>query len=380
MPETHFHAPFHVTWFITKRCNLKCSHCFNYEPGELPGRAPDELDLDDCKKVVDDLADAGVFGITFGGGEVLSLPWFADLIEHCNDAGIGTCASSNGALLTPSLARRLRAAGMTSLQLSLDGATAELHDSIRGPGNFSAVLRATRICHDVAIAPSYAFTLMRENSNQLEQLLQLCVDQEVRRLKLQLYIPVGRATGAPLERAEQLRAFELCRRFEQTHDGFRVVYPCYMGHMNEDAATRWQPNAAATELSCGAGTTRAVIFETGQVGGCEFMRDDTTGNLRDQRFMDIWNSGAGAIEQWRRLDLVTGKCGSCGYQKDCGFGCRAMAFFVGGNFYGGDPSCVSSPPEGIVHPHSQKSASERDAEFAASPKLREQRRHLAVVS
>ena len=80
------------------------------------------------------------------------------------------------------------------------------------------------------------------------------------------------------------------------------------------------------------------------------MRSDNAGDLRNDDFMAVWNGGHEVIERWRRLNLVGGKCGSCGYQDECGFGCRANAHYMGGDFYGDDPSCIAELPEGIVHP------------------------------
>ncbi|MEQ9504296.1 MAG: radical SAM protein [Deltaproteobacteria bacterium] len=351
-------APYSVTWYITKRCNLTCTHCFNYEPWEPPRRADEELDFDDAKAIVDQLADAGVFSLAFGGGEPLTLPWFVDLVEYCDQAGIDTFLSTNGALLDRRKAERLAAANVTVVQLSLDGATKATHDAIRGPRNFDHVMRAAGLLEELGIDVQFAFTLMKTNQDEIDDLLDLCIEQRVPMLKLQLFLPTGRAAEdrALTVPPEQFRAIvDQVKAFERASGGkLAVDYPCFTGHMDGLAESNWRLGEKATKLSCGAGTTRAVIFEDGSVGTCEFMRDDSASDLRKESFLDVWHGGHEAIERWRRLNLVHGKCGSCGYQSECGYGCRANAYFAGGDFYGDDPSCIASPPEGVEHPHYAK--------------------------
>ncbi|MEE2959281.1 MAG: radical SAM protein [Myxococcota bacterium] len=348
-------APWSVTWYITKRCNLLCKHCFVYEEGEIPKRSEHELSFEDACKVVDQLAEAGVFSIAFGGGEVFTLSWFCKLVEHCSTRGVEVFLSTNGALLTDEKAARLRKAGVQVVQLSLDGATAQTHDAIRGKGNFAKVLQAAERLHRHGIIPQFAFTLMRQNQGEVHRLLELCLEKKIPLFKLQLFIPSGRADEEAefaLEPEKFQALVEDIRAFEEAQEGrFRVDYPCFMGHIGDKATLNWQPKNPATQLSCGAGTTRAVIFENGGLGNCEFMRSDQIGDLRNDSFMQLWNSDAPAMERWRRLDLVGGKCGSCGYQAECGMGCRANAYFAGGDFFGDDPACIAEAPKGVTHPH-----------------------------
>lgn len=109
------------------------------------------------------------------------------------------------------------------------------------------------------------------------------------------------------------------------------------------------------------------------------MREDTAADLRTTDFLELWNSKHPALEQWRRLDLVTGKCGACGYRAACGYGCRAFAYFVGGNFFGTDTSCIATPPAGVPHPYDQMPQDRREAEDASSPKRRPLQYRLRVL-
>jgi radical SAM protein with 4Fe4S-binding SPASM domain len=196
---------------------------------------------------------------------------------------------------------------------------------------------------------------MSGNRECLGPLLDLCAVERVKRFKLHGYIPSGRSSQelAEVPKPDDVRrAVMALRGIEEKDPAFSVTYPCYTNHMEEATArAKWRVGVRATGLSCGAGSTRGVIWEDGSVGACEFFRAESVGDLRAQSFDEIWAGGNENIERWRRLDRVGGKCGSCGYQADCGFGCRAIAHYSGGDFYGGDPSCISEPPPGEVHPY-----------------------------
>ncbi len=349
------YTPTTVQWYLTKRCNLTCSHCFNYEDGEQPRAAPNELSRDEALALMDRLGEAGVFHVNFLGGEVFTVPWFAELAARAVTHEVGVTVATNGTMVTVENATELWDAGVRQAQVSFDG-TPEVHDAIRGKGAYARALRGMRILIEKGFLTRVAFTLMASNHHCLEPLLEMCVAERVPRFKLHGYIPAGRSSQelAEVPPLDVVRAavVRLQRAERESDCDFRVEYPCYTGHLiEEDARKRWRVGDPARGLSCGAGTTDAVIWEDGSVGACEFFRGEQVGDLRSQSLGEIWRGGHEVIERWRRLELVGGKCGSCGYQADCGFGCRANAFYVGGDFYGGDPGCISAPPPGEVHPY-----------------------------
>ena len=89
-------APVNITWEITHKCNLNCIHCLSSSSTESPG----ELNLTECKNIVDQLAALDVFEINFGGGEPLLQDYFLSLLRYIHEKGIVTCISTNGTVLT----------------------------------------------------------------------------------------------------------------------------------------------------------------------------------------------------------------------------------------------------------------------------------------
>ena len=336
--------PYSITWFLTKNCNLTCSHCYFYSKDELPKSKDEEIKFNEAKEIVDQLVSQDVFLIVFCGGEVLTIKWFPKLIDYCNQVEIKTIFSSNGALLSKKLAQQFKKARISGIQLSLDGAKADTHDLVRGKGNFKQVLSAASLCEQEGIPVQFAYTLTSVNYFEINELLNLCFDKKAVSLKLNLFIPFGRSINDKYlicNKEELRKTIDKCRDFEsKTENNLTISYPCFIIKDDESCKTIWDPNIKPSSLMCGAGSKRGIIYEDGSVGTCEFFPNERIGNLKYDDFSTIWNSGLDKIEKWRRLDLMNGKCESCGYKSDCGFGCRAYAYYVGGDFYGWDPSCL----------------------------------------
>jgi radical SAM protein with 4Fe4S-binding SPASM domain len=300
---------------------------------------------------MDRLEEWGVVRVNFLGGEVMTVPWFPELAARGTARGIAVGVATNGTLIDAARADALRAAGVRQVQISFDGDRAA-HDAIRGEGAFERALRGLRRVHARGIPTKLAFTLMASNKDCLPELIALAHEEGVTDFKLHGYIPCGRSSAelAEVPAREDVRAAVAWLEEEARRTGLGLDLPCYTGHLGARALDNWRVGVPARQLSCGAGNSRGVIWEDGTVGACDFIRD-AVGDLRTQSFPEIWTGGHEEIEKWRRLDRVHGKCGSCGYQADCGFGCRANAFYAAGDFYDGDPSCISEPPPGEVHPH-----------------------------
>lgn len=128
MARRGLRAPVNVTWEITSRCNLRCMHCLSDSGGRLPG----ELTTSECRKLLDELAALKVFQVNIGGGEPFIWSDFLDLLNYAHERGIVTCVSTKGLLVDDGLAKTLSDLKMLYLQVSLDGATAEVNDTIRG--------------------------------------------------------------------------------------------------------------------------------------------------------------------------------------------------------------------------------------------------------
>ena len=130
-------APITVTWEITAACNIACVHCLS----SSGRRRPRELTTQQSLALVDEFADMQVFQLHFGGGEPFIYPGIWQVLERCTTRGLVMCVSTNGTLITPERARRLKQFDPLYFQVSLDGGTPQTNDSIRGKGVFNRALR-----------------------------------------------------------------------------------------------------------------------------------------------------------------------------------------------------------------------------------------------
>ena len=134
-----------VVWNVTRRCNLRCVHC--YSQSEDRGYNG-ELSLDEGKSLIDDLAGFGSPVILFSGGEPLIRTDILDLIRYATQQGRRAVLSTNGTLITPALAEKLKDIGLSYVGISLDGLQ-ETHDAFSGfSGTFARVMAAIRNCQE----------------------------------------------------------------------------------------------------------------------------------------------------------------------------------------------------------------------------------------
>jgi MoaA/NifB/PqqE/SkfB family radical SAM enzyme len=135
--ERGLDAPICLTWELTYACNLACVHCLS-SSGK---RDPRELTTQQCKDIIDDLERMQVFYVNIGGGEPTVRPDFWELVDYATAHHVGVKFSTNGVRITPEVAARLAASDYVDVQISLDGATAEINDAVRGPGSFAMAIR-----------------------------------------------------------------------------------------------------------------------------------------------------------------------------------------------------------------------------------------------
>jgi mycofactocin radical SAM maturase len=136
--ELGLDAPICLTWELTYACNLSCAHCLS-SSGK---RDPRELTTEQCEAVIDELQAMQVFYVNIGGGEPTIRPDFWHLLEYSVAHQVGVKFSTNGFRITPERAQWLSRTDYVDVQVSLDGATPEINDALRGPGTYAAALTA----------------------------------------------------------------------------------------------------------------------------------------------------------------------------------------------------------------------------------------------
>ncbi len=175
------------TLIVTYRCDLVCSMC------DLPrrGNRKAELSTQEFFGVLDGMQDLGVLGVGITGGEPLLRPDLLDIIRHGTRRGLLMHVNTNGTLITTEMAHAFAEAGVASINLSLDGPTAEIHDKRRGRvGSFDNVMRAAARLISVPKRPyrvAITCALGADNAQDAEAVLDRARDLGVDRVG---FIPV----------------------------------------------------------------------------------------------------------------------------------------------------------------------------------------------
>src|SRR6266702_4916372 len=158
-------APICLTWELTYACNLSCVHCLS----SSGRRDPRELTTDECKAVIDTLERMQVFYVNIGGGEPTVRPDFWELVDYATAHHVGVKFSTNGIKITPEVARRVAGSDYVDVHISLDGATAEVNDAVRGAGSYDTAVRAMGHLADAGFAGfKISVVMTRHNVDQLD--------------------------------------------------------------------------------------------------------------------------------------------------------------------------------------------------------------------
>ena len=132
-----------VVWNMTRRCNLKCVHCYAQA---VDPDGQDEISTEQGKAIIDDLAAYGAPVMLFSGGEPLVRRDLPELASHATQKGMRAVISTNVTLIDRDMAKRLREVGLSYVGISLDGGE-EIHDKFRGvPGSYRRALEGLEYC------------------------------------------------------------------------------------------------------------------------------------------------------------------------------------------------------------------------------------------
>ena len=181
-------APICLTWELTYACNLACVHCLS----SSGRRDPRELTTAECRAVIDELERMQVFYVNIGGGEPTVRPDFWDLVDYATAHRVGVKFSTNGIKITPERAESLAASDYVDVQISLDGATAEVNDKIRGPGSYGTALRAMQNLAQAGFTGfKISVVVTRQNAGQLDDFMAIA-ERFGAQLRLTRLRPSGR--------------------------------------------------------------------------------------------------------------------------------------------------------------------------------------------
>lgn len=283
-------GPLKVQWDILYRCNSRCVTCDRWQ--EVEGRTIIPFARE--KQFLAELAEMGTFSVAFSGGEPFLRKDIFDLIREAKRVGLTTSLNSNGLLINEKMAEKIVASGLDMIYFSLDGATPETNDYIRGvPGGFAKTFQAVRLLREKRDAKPKIFincTVNNKNVGELVELARLCREAKVDGVTMQ---PAHSCEEMDFAMPQELKlGEESIPLFKQQlavllHE-FRDMFPMMDDYFAQFGEFVQNP-VALYKYRCVAAYTSVQVHPNGDVYSCP-VAFEKIGNLMDASFKDIWFS------------------------------------------------------------------------------------------
>ena len=182
-----------IYFYLTEGCNLRCRHCWIAPKYQSEKKSYPALDLNLFKSIIEQAKPLGLTGVKLTGGEPLLHPELNEILEYIQAQDLRLTVETNGVLCTPELAQKMAACKDPFVSVSLDGADAEIHESIRGvDGCFDSALKGIRKLVEVGLRPQVIMTIMRHNKGQMEQMVRVAESLGAGSVKFNILQPTAR--------------------------------------------------------------------------------------------------------------------------------------------------------------------------------------------
>ncbi|MGF7185585.1 putative heme d1 biosynthesis radical SAM protein NirJ2 [Desulfitispora alkaliphila] len=329
-----------ISWNTTNACNMYCDHCYR----DAGAKAEEELNTEEGKALLNEIAKAGFKIMIFSGGEPFMRDDIFELVAHATSLGLRPVFGTNGTMITPEVAQKLKEVGTMGVGISLDSVDPEKHDKLRCyKGAWEEAVQGMKNCKEAGLPFQIHTTVMDWNYNEVEALTDMAVELGAVAHHIFFLVPTGRAENIEEEslRAEQYeRLLERIMKKQQEVD-IELKPTCAPQFMR--IAKQMGLNLRFGR-GCLAGTSYCIIGPKGKVQPCAYM-DLEIGNVRETPFSEIWENNP--VFKELRTMAYKGGCGSCGYKKLCG-GCRARAaFYNDGDYMAEEPWCLYHGRKGV---------------------------------
>jgi AdoMet-dependent heme synthase len=307
-------VPISVHMDLTYLCNERCIHCY------LDHDDHGEMTTSEIKGLIGQLAEAGVFFLTFSGGEIFLRKDLFELVEYARGLMFSVKLKTNAVMIRERDARRIAKLGVEAVQISIYSHRPEVHDGItKVPGSLKRSIEGARLLRQEGVKVMFADVLMRNNFSDHSGVRALAQEMGA-------HFTVDPTITPMLDGDRSVLALNI------GEDELRAAMrnPDLVGDVNEFCAPPAGPmdaEEAGDMLPCSAGHTSCYVSPYGDVYPCVAF-PLPTGNVRTQRFLDIWNDSPemNDVRSITVSDLPT--CSTCSHGKSC-TRCPGLAYLEG---------------------------------------------------
>lgn len=305
-------VPLSVQLDLTYRCNERCVHCY------LDHHDHGEMNTAEIKQLLEEMAESGVFILTLSGGEIMLRKDFFEILEYARRQ-LSFCVKlkTNAVLIREEEAARIRDLGVESIQISIYSHRPEIHDAITlVPGSLKRSLDAACFLKSQGLRVIFANVLMVQNLQDYQGVRALAEEMGIECTMDPTITPM-------MDGDRSVLSLNIDRG--SLHQLFRdesLVMDAEEACGVEDAA-----QDTLQHLPCSAGHTTCYVSPYGDVYPC-VQFPFPTGNVRKQRFIDIWRHSdrMNEVRSIRLKDLNT--CTSCTHISSCSR-CPGLAYMEG---------------------------------------------------
>ncbi len=349
-----------IVWNITRRCNLKCVHCYAHAVAE---DGSNELTTAEGKRLIDDLADFGVPVILFSGGEPLLRADLPELAAYAVEKGIRAVISTNGTRITKERAAEFKRIGLSYVGISLDGMET-VNDRFRGiKGAFADAMRGIEHCQEAGVKVGLRFTINKTNAEEIPKIFDLLEEREIPRACFYHLVYAGR--GSNLVRAdlspEHTRSVVdmIIDKTKRLHDAGKPKEvltvdnhadgPYIYLRLLKENPDRAQAVLELLKMNEGNSSGRGIgcVSWDGEVHADQFWRHESFGNVTARPFSRLWTDPEipllSKLKEKKRY--VKGRCAECRWLDVCGGNFRVRAQAVTGDIWAPDPACYLTDEE-----------------------------------
>jgi heme b synthase len=290
--------------------------------------------------------------LILSGGEPLVREDIFDLAKYATDKGLRVAMATNGTLLTPEIAGKLKDVGIQRVSISLDGASPKTHNDFRCvPDAFENSIKGIEILKDAGIGFQINPTITKSNIGEIPGIMELAKEIGAEALHIFLLVPTGRGKELENEEIPPVEYEKILNWFydQQKTTDIQLKATCaphYFRIMHQRAKKEGIEISVKTHgyeamtKGCLGGTGFCFVSSVGEVYPCGYL-PALAGNIKEQSFKDIWDNSK-VFNDLRDVSKLKGKCGICEYNTVCG-GCRARAYAATGDYLEEEPYCIYVP-------------------------------------
>ncbi|MFC1496899.1 12,18-didecarboxysiroheme deacetylase [Verrucomicrobiota bacterium] len=349
-----------VVWNVGQKCNLRCVHCYSHSRNK---EYVNELSTEEGLRLIDDLGDFKVPVLLFSGGEPLMRTDLFELITHARNKNMRAVISTNGTLITPDVANRLKDCGLSYVGVSLDGLQ-ETNDRFRGiKGAFGQALAGIRTCLSEGIKVGLRFTINKRNVHDVSGIFDLIEQEGIPRVCFYHLVYAGRGSKLVAEDLSHQESRDIVdlimdRTMElhgkkipvevltvDNHCDAPYLYMRLLKENNERA------NDVLELLKMNGGNSTGMgigcISWDGSVHPDQFWRHYSAGNVKQTPFSKIWGEPTDKLlpKLRERKKHLKGRCAQCKWLDICNGNFRVRAEAVTGDVWAPEPACYLTDKE-----------------------------------